>query len=79
MDPKPSIDIESPLASTSERRKEFNKLLPKYDKISYMKMYHIMKKFRTRQRILLDSDDIEDPDPFMPTYIFYCFQGKFDH
>jgi hypothetical protein len=39
-------------------------------------MYHALRKFRNRQRVLLDTDDIEDPDPFEPTYIFYCFHGK---
>ena len=77
MTPRPSIDPESPRGNYRERDTEFKKLLPKYDSIAYRKMYYIMKKFRNRQRVLLDDEDIEDPDPFLPTYIFYCFQG--DH
>lgn len=76
--PKPTIDPNSPRADHKEREKEFRKLFPKYNKVDYGKMYHIMKKFRNRQRVLLDTDDIEDPDPFMPTYLFYCFQGKLE-
>jgi hypothetical protein len=30
-----------------------------------------MYKFRSKQRELLD-DDIEDPSPYEPTYVFYC-------
>jgi hypothetical protein len=78
MTPKPTIDLESPRASHRERYKEFVKLLPKYDKKDYGRMYYVMKKFRNRQRVLLDKDDIEDPDPFMATYIFYCFQGRIE-
>lgn len=70
--PKPSIDPESPRADTKRRRIEFMKLLPKQDR----RTYYMVNKFRKRQRVLLDMDDIEDPDPFYPTYIFYCFQGK---
>ena len=76
MTPRPDIDPESPRVSARERYKEFKKLLPNYDKKDYGKMYYVMKKFRDRQRDLLDGEDIEDPDPFVPTYIFYCFQGK---
>lgn len=73
---KPTIEIESPHVSSRERYKEFEKLLPKYDKKDYGKMYYIMHKFRRRQMILLDSEDIVDPDPFHPSYLFYCFTGK---
>lgn len=74
MTPRPSIDPESPRGRYDDR----NKNLPKYDKVSYGKLYRTMKKFRNRQRVLLDDDDIEDPDPFAPTYIFYCFQGTLE-
>jgi len=76
--PKPSIDLDSPGANDRDRHKEFMKLLPKCDKKDQGKTSYIMKKFRTRQRVLLDSEDIEDPDPFTPKYIFYCFQGKLE-
>ena len=38
-------------------------------------MYYVMYKYRKRQRQLLENDDIEDPDPYVPTYVFYCFTG----
>jgi len=74
--PKPSIDPDSPRADKSTREKEFQKLFPKQSKVDYMKIYYIVNKYRKRQRILLDAQDIEDPDPFLPSYIFYCFKGK---
>ncbi len=73
------IDIDSPCADYKQRYKEFLKLFPKYSRLDYGKMYYIMKKFRTWQQVLLDKDDIEDPDPFYPTYIFYCFKGTLVH
>lgn len=74
--PKPTIDPDSPRGDRKQREKEFLKLFPKYDKADYGKMYYTMRKFRNRQKVLLDAEDIEDPDPFMPTYLFYCFKGK---
>jgi hypothetical protein len=74
--PRPSIDLDSPQAAS--RHKEFMKRFPKYDKKDYAKTYSILKKFRNRQQMLLNTEDIEDPDPFEPTYIFYCFTGKLE-
>jgi len=78
MTPRPTIDLESPLADEKQRQKEFMKLIPKYSRIDYGKMYYVMKKFRNRQRLLLDTNDIRDPDPFVPAYVFYCFTGKLE-
>ena len=69
--PRPTIDVDSPRVDHPDIYKEFIK----YNKVDYARMYYIMKKFRTRQRILL-GEDKSDPDPFMPTYIFYCFTGS---
>jgi hypothetical protein len=74
--PKPTIDLDSPRGDHKEREKEFLKLLPKYNKVDSGKLYYVMRKFRNRQKVLLDTHDIEDPDPFYPTYLFYCFKGK---
>jgi hypothetical protein len=74
--PRPSIDIDSPRGDKDERHKQFKKLLTKYGKVDYCKAYHVLRKFRNRQRVLLETDDISDPDPFAPTYIFYCFTGN---
>lgn len=78
MTERPTIDPDSPKADQKERQRKFMKLLSKYSRLQYRKMYYAMKKFRDRQRVLLETDDIEDPDPFVPTYIFYCFTGKLE-
>jgi len=39
-------------------------------------MSYVIAKFRTKQLALLGDDYSSDPDPFHPTYVFYCFQGK---
>jgi len=39
-------------------------------------MSYILAKFRSKQMAMLGEDEYSsDPDPFHPTYIFYCFQG----
>lgn len=76
---KPSIDPDSsinPLLLTI-RRNEMKKRIPKYGGKDYAKMYRTMKKFRDKQRILLGIYD-GDPDPFSPSYVFYCFTGKLE-
>lgn len=80
MTPRPTIDPESPVPALLRkmRRIEMAKRIPKYEKKDYAKMYRVMKKFRRKQMELLEADDIEDPDPYVPTYIFYCFTGKLE-
>ena len=70
--PKPTIDPSSP---PTKRIDHSRKKIPKYDTKDYAKSYRIMKKFREKQRMLLGAESIEDPDPFEPTYVFYCFKG----
>lgn len=78
MTPRPTIDPESPVPALLRkmRRIEMSKRMPKYDKKDYAKMYRVMKKYRAKQIDLLEDNDIEDPDPYVPTYVFYCFKGK---
>ena len=76
--PKPTIDPESlvPSLLNKMRHNEFRKRIPKYDKKDYARVYRIMLKYRKKQLELQDDDDIEDPDPYDPSYVFYCFTGK---
>lgn len=80
MTPRPSIDPESPVPSLLRkmRRNELLKRIPKYEKKDYAKVYRTMKKYRTKQIMLLEDEDIEDPDPYVPTYVFHCFTGKLE-
>lgn len=73
---RPTIDPDSPPADDLRRRKAFLRLLPKHNRFDYGKMYRVLSKFRDKQRKLLGEDDIEDPDPFDSSYVFYCFTGK---
>jgi hypothetical protein len=76
MTPRPQIDLNSPCADRKTREKEFLKLFPKYSKTEYARTYYTLRKFRNRQKVLMDNENIEDPDPFYPSYLFYCFKGK---
>lgn len=58
------------------RKNEMKKRMPKYEGKDYAKMYRTLKKFRQKQITLLDDPDIEDPDPYDTSYVFYCFTGK---
>lgn len=69
--PRPSIDLDSPPTDRSLRGKELKKIL-----VTRGKADDILKRFRNRQRVLLETDNIEDPYPFEPTYIFFCFTGN---
>ena len=79
MTPRPTIDPESMVNSLAYkvRKNEMAKKIPKYGPKDYAKMYRVMKKYRKKQlEMLEDDDDIEDPDPYAPSYVFYCFTGK---
>ena len=75
---RPSIDPESPTNRLLQtmRKNEMKKRMPKYEGKDYAKMYRTLKKFRQKQITLLDDPDIEDPDPYDTSYVFYCFTGK---
>ncbi len=78
MTPRPTIDPESMVNSLvyKIRRTELAKKIPKYQPKDYAKMYRVMKKYRKKQLEMLEDDDIEDPDPYDRSYVFYCFTGK---
>lgn len=69
-----TIDLDSPEADHRARRKALQTRLPRLDN----KMLYVLNKFRKRQILLLMDEDIEDPNPYLPTYIFYCFTGKLE-
>ena len=70
----PTIDLDSPEADHRARRRELQARLPRLDN----KMLYVLNKFRKRQILLLMDEDIEDPNPYLPTYIFYCFTGNLE-
>lgn len=70
---KPTIDVK---IRTDDKliRKRKRRLKEAMDisKKERKKVAHVLHKWRKKQRELLDKDDIEDPDPFAKTYVFYC-------
>lgn len=81
MDSRPSIELDSPTNSLliKMRRNETAKRIPKYEGKEYRRMYYVLTKYRRKQRELFATcnmkEDIQDPDPYNPAYVFYCFQG----
>jgi hypothetical protein len=71
---RPTLDIDD-LRSDEKRRKDWKKhmknilYISKNDK---QKVAYVVHKWRKKQRELLGKKDIEDPDPFVETYVFYC-------
>lgn len=82
--PRPTIDLKSPYNHLVQkvRKNQLRNRVPKYDKKDYQKMYRIVNKHRRKQeqRIKLCDviEDMEDPDPYSPWYVFYCFQGEWE-
>lgn len=67
--PKPIVDLEEgDLKLYKQRQKELNKRLPKQSR----ETYYVLNRYRTIQRGLLKSPNIEDPYPYNDKYIFYC-------
>lgn len=79
MDERPSIDIDNLSCPVSLRKKRdslFKKRLRKlHDKEEQKRMSHAVQIYRTLQHELLSKKEAQDPDPFVPSYIFYCFTG----
>lgn len=79
MDERPSIDIDNLSCPASLRKKRdslFKKRLRNlHDKEERKRMSHAVHIYRTLQRELLSKKEAQDPDPFVPSYIFYCFTG----
>ncbi len=73
MDPRPTLQVDEltfPSALRASRKRALLQRLSKWTKPDKQRLYRIMYKFRTKQRTL--DDDIEDPNPYKPTYVFYC-------
>jgi hypothetical protein len=73
MDPRPTLDVVNlnpPKSLLKKRRRALKKAIPR-DK----EMRKVVSKYRRRQVRYLDSDDDDaDPDPYEPSYIFYCLE-----
>ncbi len=72
--PRPLLDV-TDLNPTKkllqDRRRVFRKAMPKGSK----KLARLLYKFREKQRELLGSEDIEDPNPYDKKYVFYALKA----
>ena len=80
--PRPTINTDLPEGSSqlqTYRRRQIVKRMPALTAKEKARMSYIVCKFRKKQMALLGEDDYcSDPDPFRPTYVFYCFQGALE-
>ena len=76
--PRPTIetDLSEGLASLcNERARDLKKRMPPLSPKEKRRMSYVVSKYRTKQMALLGDDYCNDPYPFLPTYVFYCFKG----
>lgn len=79
--PRPTIETDLPTAPEklqSQRRRQHKERMPPLTPKERSRMCYIVTKFRNKQTALLGGDYSSDPDPYCPTYIFYCFQGELE-
>ena len=73
--PRPTLDVDN-------LKDILRKKHPKYfdcNARDKARIQYVLTKFRKLQQKLLEPDtDVKDPDPYVPTYIFYCFQGALE-
>lgn len=73
MEPRPKLDVmnlSSPAELTKQRKAVFKKALGPVGPIAS----RVLSKYRARQTKLLGESD-EDPNPYSPTYVFYCLDS----
>jgi hypothetical protein len=76
MDPRPAIDIIDIRATQSvlkARIRQIKQAMPKEERV---RISYVVNKYRKKQRKLLEEDDIEDPNPYAASYIFYCLETE---
>lgn len=77
--PRPTIETnlgEGLAALATQRMRELKKRMPVLSPTQKRRMSYVLSKYRKKQLALLGDEYCSDPDPFSPTYVFYCFQGK---
>lgn len=75
MDAKPTLDI-SNLGYCAKHSREWKKrvkLVVHDNKKLRTKASRILSKWRVKQEELV-GDNIEDPNPYQPSYVFYCLE-----
>lgn len=79
MDARPVLDVINltPSLFILKRRKRLlsDRLAGVRTTQEKQRLYYVLSTYRKRQKMRLTSSSIEDPDPYEPTYLFYCFTG----
>ncbi len=83
--PRPELnvdDLDSTVTLHKQRAEEFKKRLPKFTERRKRRIRYILTKFRAKQKEMLDKvykdAEYDDPDPYDPTYLFYCCTGTLE-
>lgn len=74
MESRPHLDVDNlsvPASLTRSRKAHYRSRLSPWTKEDKQRLYRILYTFRRKQRDLTD-ENVEDPDPYDPTYVFYC-------
>jgi len=79
MDERPTLDVDN-LSCPSSLRVKRNRLIQKrirelHTKQERRRAGYVLTKYRAKQKALLSNVFDEDPDPYVATYVFYCFTG----
>lgn len=76
MDSKPTLDIIN-LRVCEKHRRDWKRRISAIvheDKKARSRANRILRKWRGKQEELT-GEEIEDPDPYQPTYVFYCLEA----
>lgn len=71
--PKPTLTLPRYSSAVGKKREEeFKKRMPSPHQDSET----VLDFYRNLQEKLVDKDDLEDPDPYRSSYIFYCLKKR---
>lgn len=76
MDPRPTlddIDIRAKKSVLQARIRQIKQAMPKEDRA---RISYVVNKYRKKQRKMMEDDDIEDPNPYAASYVFYCLEAE---
>lgn len=73
MDSKPILDVED-LRYCAEHSREWKRRIKRIELSQKTKVSRILYKWRKRQAASLGYKS-EDPDPYNPSYVFFCLEG----
>lgn len=76
MDPRPTLDeivIRAKQSVLQTRIRQIKQAMPKEERA---RVSYVVNKYRKKQRKMMEDDDIEDPNPYAASYVFYCLETE---